>query len=116
VTKVPEVTPQKPTTYRRNNMSSIGAALAMDIDMSLLPPAGAQETVPTAMGDDDDVTVAGSNLSSPTPVDTEPNSLVLKLEFRSQTKETPAVYASQARTIIAEIMDKFPNEVSVMAS
>jgi hypothetical protein len=38
-------------------MSSIGAALAMDIDMSLLPPAGAQETAPTATGDDDDVTL-----------------------------------------------------------
>jgi hypothetical protein len=94
-------------------MSSIGAALAMDIDMSLLPPSGTQETAPTATGDDDDVTVAGSNLSPPTPVDTDPNSLVLKLEFRSQTKETPAVYASQAKTIIAEIMDKFKNEITV---
>jgi hypothetical protein len=37
VTKVPVVTPQKPTTYRRSNMSSIGAASAMDIDMSLGP-------------------------------------------------------------------------------
>jgi hypothetical protein len=46
-------------------------------------------------------------------VDTEPNSLVLKLEFRSQTKETPSIYALQAKTIIMEIMDKFPNEVSV---
>jgi hypothetical protein len=94
-------------------MSSIGAAPAMDIDMSLLPPSGTQETAPIATGDDDDVTVAGSNLSPPTPVDTDPNSLVLKLEFRSQTKETPAVYASQAKTIIAEIMEKFPNEVTV---
>jgi hypothetical protein len=35
----------------------------MDIDMSLLPSSGTQETAPTATGDDDDVTVAGSNLS-----------------------------------------------------
>jgi hypothetical protein len=48
-------------------MSSIGAAPAMDIDMSLLPPSGTQETAPTATGDDDDVTVAGSNLSPPYP-------------------------------------------------
>jgi hypothetical protein len=48
-------------------MSSIGAAPAMDIDMSLLPPSGTQETTPTATGDDDDVTVAGSNLSPPLP-------------------------------------------------
>jgi hypothetical protein len=94
-------------------MSSIGAALAMDIDMSLLPPAGTQETAPTATGDDDDVTVAGSNLSPRTPVDTDSNSLVLKLEFRSQTKETPAVYASQAKTIITEIIEKFKNEVTI---
>jgi hypothetical protein len=94
-------------------MSSIEAAPAMDIDMSLLPPSGTQETAPIATGDDDDVTVAGSNLSPATPVDTDPNSLVLKLEFRSQTKEAPAVYASQAKTIIAEIMEKFPNEVTV---
>jgi hypothetical protein len=94
-------------------MSSIGAALAMDIDISLLPPAGALETASPATGDNDDVTVAGSNLSPPTPVDTEPNSLVLKLEFRSQTKETPSIYALQAKTIIMGIVAKFKNEVIV---
>jgi hypothetical protein len=46
-------------------------------------------------------------------VDTDSNFLVLKLEFRSQTKETPSVYASQAKTIITEIMEKFKNEVTV---
>jgi hypothetical protein len=35
------------------------------------------------------------------------------LEFRSQTKETPSVYALQAKTIIMEIMAKFKNEVIV---
>jgi hypothetical protein len=113
VTKVPVVTLQKPTTYRHNNMSSIGAALAMDIDMSLLPTDRAQETAPQRHGNNDDVTVARNNLSAPTPVDNKPNSLVLKLEFRSQTKETPSVYASQAKTIIMEIIAKFPNEVTV---
>jgi hypothetical protein len=46
-------------------------------------------------------------------MDTEPNSLVLKLEFRSQTKETPSVYAHQAKTTIVIIMEEFPNKVSV---
>jgi hypothetical protein len=68
----------------------------MDIDMSLLPLDNAQENVPTAAADDDEVTFAGSNLSPPIPVATDPDSLVLKLEFRSQTKETPSVYAIQA--------------------
>jgi hypothetical protein len=45
-------------------MSSIGAALAMDIDMSLLPPVGARETAPTAADGNDNVTVAGSKIPS----------------------------------------------------
>jgi hypothetical protein len=48
-----------------------------------------------------------------TPVATEPNSLVMKLEFRFQTKETPSVYAAQAKTIIMKIMSKFSNEAAV---
>jgi hypothetical protein len=93
-------------------MSSLGAALAMYIDMSLLPLDNARETAPTAAANNDEVTVARSNLSPPTPVATDPISLLLKLEFRSQTKETLSVYANQAKTIIEEIMAEFPNEVA----
>jgi hypothetical protein len=46
-------------------MTSLGAALAVDIDISFLPTNRAQETVPTAVANDGDVTVAGSNLSLP---------------------------------------------------
>jgi hypothetical protein len=59
VTEIPVVIPQKPMTYRRHNMSSLGAALTVDIDMSLLPTDRAQETVPIAAANDDNVTVAG---------------------------------------------------------
>jgi hypothetical protein len=84
----------------------------MDIEMSHLPPDSVQEAVPIA--EDDDVNAAGSNLSPfPTPVATEPNSLVLKLEFRSKAKEHPSVYARRAKTIIMTVMSKFKNEVKV---
>jgi len=94
-------------------MSFLDAAPAMDIDMSIILPENAPVASPNA-ADDDEVTVAGSNRSpSPIPTATDPTSLVLKLEFRSPTKETPSVYANQAKMIIAKIMEKFPNEVSV---
>jgi hypothetical protein len=70
-------------------MPTLVAALALDIDMSLVPTNCAQETVPTAAANNDDVTVARSNLSPPIPVATEPNSVVLKLEFRDSIGATP---------------------------
>jgi hypothetical protein len=70
-------------------------------------------TVPTVAADFDDVTVAVSNLFHSTQVATKPNSLVLKLEFRSPTKETPSIYANQAKTVIMKITEDFPNEVTV---